>query len=1164
MMNSSIVKLLLFLPIFIASAQDQHSTLPTHREIFRITSPADTATIALSKGFIIANSIRVESDSFAIRSYHYHSVHNTLVLRFDAVSSAVRVVVVTYSFLPISLKKTYSLRSLIFKADSLDGSKKQGVVTQSEGIFTNMFGPELSKSGSITRGFIVGSNRDLTLSSGFRLQMAGKLSDDIEVLAALTDENTPIQPQGNTQSLQEVDNVFVEMRHPVYTATLGDFLFNNSSGEFVRVNRKLQGANIVADYRSIDPQTRVQVTGATNRGKFHSQSFQGIEGVQGPYRLTGKNNERAIIVIAGSERVFVDGAAMTRGDNNDYTIDYASAEVIFASRRLITSASRIVVDFEYSDRQYTRNFIGLSSSTILSDDVNLKLHYFREGDDPDAPIDVTLSDADKILLQQSGNTQASKSGAFYVGFDSLGIGKGSYTAVDTIINGSPYRIYRYEQNTPLALYSVAFSAVGPGKGEYLRESVGRYRFVGLRAGHYSPVILLPTPQLHQQYSIQSDVTPFSDFSLSTEYSASSFDQNRFSSIGDPGNSGGAISLTAQYQPKNIIVDNTSLGSISVLFHERYKQKQFLALDRTDIVEFGRKWSTDSLSSAAAADEEIREGNIHYQPSEHLSFMAGAGLMERTGQFKSNRYEGSFAIADSAYPVISYRYENISGKDLLLLRSNEWLRQKGDASYSFSLATPSLRYEAEHRKVVSDETDSLLSSSYAFYSLAPKLAIVDYRGIDVSTEYEWRKDRLALNGMLIPEASSFTQNYTFALREVKNFSASSGFIFREKSYEKEFQSVNLHQQSTLIKIQSRYRPLSQGLDITLFYDAASQRTAQLERVFYKVRKGEGQYRWVDANGNGITDLNDEQEFIADRYDGEYVTILLNSDNLVPVMNLKTSSRIRISPARMISHPESNAEKIAVLFSTETYIRIEERSTEPDAGKIYLLNLSSFLNPRTTLLGSQFLQQDLHLFELHPEYSFRLRFNQRHGLSQFATGIERNYSRERSIRSRLLFSDEVSNQTDIAWTDDNAVSSSAINQSRKIAGISLRTDFSYRLERTTEFGLVLETSQTDDHAASTPISANFNGQTVRFVYGFLGNGQIRSEFSREEVLIGMQPAGYTVPYELTAGRDFGKNFLWSISSEYRMGGNVQFSLQYSGRTTSRASIVHNGRMEVRAYF
>lgn len=53
---------------------------------------------------------------------------------------------------------------------------------------------------------------------------------------------------------------------------------------------------------------------------------------------------------------------MKRGENNDYTIEYSNATITFTPNRLITSASRINVDFEYTDRQFARSFFGSGTS----------------------------------------------------------------------------------------------------------------------------------------------------------------------------------------------------------------------------------------------------------------------------------------------------------------------------------------------------------------------------------------------------------------------------------------------------------------------------------------------------------------------------------------------------------------------------------------------------------------------------------------------------------------------------------------------------------------------------------------------------------------------------------------------------------------------------------
>ena len=235
-----------------AEAQTFNSIAPALDQ-FQITRK-DTS-LQLAHDLIIPSSESVYLDSLRLYratdyaiDYSSGKVHLNLIQSMDFKLNK-HVISISYNFLPFLFQSSYRHKNYVIQRDSITNHATTIVSTQStSGPLGDIFGSNLQKSGSIFRGFTVGSNRDLTLNSGFRLQFSGKLSSDIEIVAALTDENTPIQPEGNTQTIQELDNVFVQIKSSDYEATLGDFYFDMSEGEFGKLSRKLEGATGTANY----------------------------------------------------------------------------------------------------------------------------------------------------------------------------------------------------------------------------------------------------------------------------------------------------------------------------------------------------------------------------------------------------------------------------------------------------------------------------------------------------------------------------------------------------------------------------------------------------------------------------------------------------------------------------------------------------------------------------------------------------------------------------------------------------------------------------------------------------------------------------------------------------------------------------------------------------
>jgi hypothetical protein len=1110
--------------------------------IKRVTILPRSETIKL-RGRILRKEdykINYEKGAFSLADSLPYSIFDTLCI--------------TYQSMDLALRKEYKNRSIEVKYDEKFKDTIRIAKNESGGLTAeSIFGAGMQKSGTLVRGFTVGTTKDFTLNSGLRLQLSGKLSDDIEIVAALTDENTPIQPEGNTERLDELDKVFIQVKHPNATGTFGDFQLQKKMGEFGLIDRKLQGLEGEFNYNGSDAYFAV----ASSRGKFNSNQFNGQDGVQGPYSLSGRNNEPNLIVIAGTEKVYLDGIEMKRGENNDYTIEYSIGQITFTTKRLITVASRITVDFEYTDRQFTRNFFGSGARTsFLNKKVSLSVQYSREGDDKNSPIDVTLSDDDKKILAAAGNdrNKASKSGVSLALPDSLGVIHGIYAQVDTVINSVPDTIYVYKPGDPSALYNVSFSYVGAGQGDYIKQSLGNYSFAGKNQGNYAPVIFLPMPELKQVGNVVLDLNPWDGVSLSLEYAGSLWNRNTFSSLDKDKDYGYARNVFFKLDPRKVEIGEISLGKIGFSYKDRFIQDKFSSADRVNDIEFNRNYNISD--TPVKPSEELREIGLTLIPVDQLNINSSYGLIQR-GTFTSKRFNNNLTLADKDYNV-NYNLDYVSSEDQSV--KSYWLRQKGTAFYLFGKLKPGMDFLAEDRKDKFASNDSLYSTSLKYYEFDPFLKLIDYKGFNFSARYSFRNDFAPLSGIMFNQAKTMSQNYDLNYNGIKEFQSSFNLTVSNKKYNDLFKQAGfLNSQTILIKSQSRFN-FWKPIIGDYYYEVSTQRTAKLQKIFIKVPQGTGNYKYLgDLNNNGIAD---ENEFEPTIYDGDYILITVPTDKLYPIIDLKTSSKWKINFYDMFDG-RNFIEKFARVFSTETDWRVEENSQEEDYKKIYLLHFSAFQNPAKTIRGSNMIQQDIFLFERDQDLNFRLRFTQKKSLDQFSGGIEQAYFRERSLRINFKMVQEISNQTDVVTTNDFNNAPPSSNRIRTITDNNISSDFSYRPERSIEVGFKVKAGTSTDAYPAKPTVINMNSQILRFNLSIAGNGRLRIEIERDE-LRGNIDNNTVVPFELLGANQIGKNYFWRLNFDYRLSSNLQSTVSYDGRLQGKSRAIHTAKAEVRAYF
>jgi hypothetical protein len=1111
----------------------------------------------LSRPSIIPYTETVKINGKLLNKNDYFAFYSTASFKLsDSLRYSIfDTITVTYMAVRLSLKNEYENRSLVYKFEEKTGdtvrvSKNEVNPLSSESIF----GSDIEKSGTIVRGFTVGTTKDFSLTSGLRLQLSGKLSNDIEIVAALTDENTPIQPEGNTATLDELDKVFIQVKHPNATGTFGDYQLQQKTGEFAAIDRKLQG--LMGEFNYDGQKGYIAI--ATSKGKFTTNQLTGSDGVQGPYQLYGANNENDVIVISGTENVYVDGIQLKRGERNDYTIDYANAQVTFTTNKLITSASRITVDFQYSDQQYTRSFFGAGiQSKVLDNKLGINVQYLKEGDDKSSPIDISLSDSDKAILATAGNDRfkATKTGIALATADSLGVIHGTYEKIDTLINNKNYSYYLYNPGATGAIYTITFSYVGQGKGDYTRQSIGNFQFLGINQGDYAPIIFLPLPESKQLADVSINYLLADGMSLELELAGSVWDQNTFSTVDKNEDNGYARNILFKMAPRKVEIGKVSLGQIGFSYKDRYIENTFTSLDRINSIEYNREYNiTDTTSTK---NEELREFNLTLIPVNELNINSAYSSLKRGEDFKSDRFNNTLIFSDNKTYSLNYNLDYVSSTDSSY-KSN-WIRQKSSGYYSFGKLKPGFDFIAENKNDTQTGTDTLLSTSLKYYEIDPYINLVDFYGFKLTAKYSLRVDYLPISGIMMKESKSTGENFEVAYNGIKQINSTFNITIVNKEFEEVFKKEGyLNTQTILVRSQSRLN-LWSPITGDFYYEVSTQKSAKLQRVFVKVTKGSGNYIYVgDLNNNGI---RDENEFQSTLYDGDYVLVTVPTDQLYPVIDLKTSSHWRFN-YRDMADRNSLAGKILRPFTSEIQWRVEENTQEQDYAKIYFLHFSDFQNPDKTISGSNYIQHDLFLFENDPEFSARIRYNQTKSLSSYSSELERAYARERSIRLNFKLVKEISNQTEIVNETDNLRAPSTSTRKREITGNSITSDFSYRPMQDIEVGFKINAGQKQDDLPAVPTIIAMNSQTLRFTLSFAGTGRLKIELERDE--LNLNNSDNYIPFEMTESNLIGKNYYWRLNFDYKISTNLQSTVSYDGRLQAASQAVHTARAEVRAFF
>lgn len=1051
---------------------------------------------------------------------------------------------VDYLYQSIPLYRLYLRHSL----REIERESAQGVVPDSQRIVP-AFAPEsasmenwsrLNKSGSLIRSVQIGTGQDLQLESALNIQIQGRVGRNVDVIAALTDQSTPIQPEGTTETLSELEKVFVSVRTPHLMTTLGDFTLNLPGEQYDNYSRKLTGVYGEADYSGF----KLSAGGAVSRGQFSSNSFGGQEANQGPYPLHGKNGEIGIIVLAGTEKVWLDGEEMRRGEGNDYTIDYSSGEISFTSRRVITSNSRIVVDFEYSNEDYERFYgAGRFEGKLGNDRLGGGITFITEADDRTRPIRMGLTDSDKLILTAAGDHADS---AIANAADSIGLLGGDYLRRDTLYAGVGYSVFvfspRDTANKATGQWRVLFDDFGLGNGDYeaAADTFGLtyFKWVGPSLGRYRPFHRLPLPASQSLADMRGHVEPIKGVKLSGELAISQRDLNTFSNRDDQNNNGAAYSAAVELARDSLSLGLFTPSRIEASAKVRHRDYRFNEITRTSEVEFQRAWDTQVSGGTA---ETIRETNVRINPIRDLMLSGGYGDLSRPGSFASRRRTVGASATLWQKWMASASALVLQSEDSLLNRRTTWLRESGRLSGSLKRLAPRGGVDYERRRSVMRSG----LSGFRYFEYFSGMGLTLPANLALDGEYRRRLDD-RLDAMDVYQASAKSAQ----IATEASWSPSEGgrtlmrYTHREKTFERSLASnADSSDVSTDVgRIETLIVPQNRLFEINTVYEVAKTRSQNQILIAVQVPEGTGQYRRVG------------DRFVADDQ-GDYLLVPRYTGAFEPATDLMLNSMISLRPDEL---QESELPKWVRALSTETEIVLDEKTRLPLSLGLVLLNQSKFRGD-STLAGTVSLRQDVNVWRLSQKLSLRLRYRESQSLqNQYLNGGQGRVFREGGVRVRAKYLAMWRGETEALYSKETLKYASGIFPDRSIKRLDVTQANTISLSTLWETGADIHLTEATDERTATSIS--LRELRPHAALTLFGKGRFDAEMS----WIHATSNRATIPYELGRGSNRGDNLRWSVRGTYQFGQNFSGTIDYTGREDAGEKTFHTGRLEVRASF
>ena len=991
----------------------------------------------------------------------------------------------------------------------------------------------LKTSGYINRGITSGNNQSTVANSSMDINIEGKLSDKVAIRANIFDTNIPLQENGYSQSITDFDRIFIELYSKDWRVKAGDISLKNESSYFLAFEKQVSGLEVAA---SININTKIAASGAIVRGQFSSYDFVGIEANQGPYKIFGPNNEPNFVIIAGSEKVFVNGSKITKGINEDYLIDYNIGEIRFNTTFPITNDMRIRVEFQFSNRNYTR-FISYEKAEYKTNNVELFGYFYNENDVKNQPIQVNLTAAQKQILANAGNNT------------NLMVGESAYPDVFDAnrilykkVQSGTNEYFEYSTNENDNLFTVTFSNVNNNEGDYiLSETFANgnvFVYVGANLGNYQPITQLIAPTKLQVAVLNSSYKPSKKTTILTEVAFSNNDQNLFSTIDNNQNKGIATKLAW----KQTLLDKKwkLLSDVNYLFIHR----NFNTIQRFQSVEFNRDWN---LNNPTGNQQQIGI-DLSLQKSENTFLNYSFQQLQFSDNFKGEKHliTSNVQLKNTSFYTNSSFLSNNSE-----IQNNTFLRVKAGIEQRLLKSWFGGFLNIESNNGVIKQTQEAILTNHQFKEYEGYIGLGDSTKVFAKVGFNYRdNDSIRTNTFTeINNRKTYYLDAKIIQTERTNLSLFANYRETENAFSENQKALNS-------KIIYNQRFLKNFITLGTSYETSSGNVAQQDFVYVEVEAGQGFYTWIDYNDNGIQEF-DEFEVAEFQDQANFLRVPLPNLQFIATQSAKINQSITLNANQWSN--KNGLKKVLSHFYNQFFLSSRnelERARNSFNLNPFNLSKDQQISVNFTIKNSLYFNRGLQNFSA--TYTYAKAENKQ----QYSIGSQDTDTNYQQIDFQHKVGKFWLIDLQGKLSENKLETENFNNRNYEIDVIAFQPKINYVLNNDNRFAAFYHMKNKENTLAEFE---KLKQQKIGIEYFYTGKST--SQFNANFTTFFNDFSGNPnspVGYQMLEGLQEGTNYIWAFLWSKKLNSFLNVNLNYKGRKSLNSKTIHTGTINLKAVF